>query len=101
MPSVPGRRGVLVLIGHLSVATRIPLKGHATAALSDHDKKMAIPYLLARSMPDSYSAPARRVDPAGRQQIVRRVAEARGWPEPKAARLVDSLLRLLHTVGPE
>ena len=101
MPSVPGRRGVPVLIPHLSASTRIPLKGHATAALSDHDKKVAIAYLLARSMPDSYSAPKRRVDPAGRQEIVRRVAEARGWPEPKAANLVDSLLRLLHTVGPE
>ena len=64
-------------------------------------RKVAIPHLLARSMPDSYSAPKRRVDPAGRQEIVRRVAEARGWPEPKAANLVDSLLRLLHTVGPE
>jgi hypothetical protein len=52
-------------------------------------------------MPDGYSAPARRADRAARQEIIRRVAEARGWSEPKAARLVDGFLRLVHTIGPE
>jgi hypothetical protein len=51
-------------------------------------------------MPDSYSAASRRVDRAARQEVVRRVAEARGWSEPAAAKFVNALLRLLHTVSP-
>jgi hypothetical protein len=53
----------------------------------------------ARSMPDGAGIVFGSSDRLP-GDVVRRVAEARGWPEPKAATFVNGLLRMLHTIGP-
>jgi hypothetical protein len=68
--------------------------GEAADLRVHNDEVMAISLFLAAALPYDYSAAA----PAARQEVVRRVAEARGWPEPTAASFIDAFLHLLHTV---
>ena len=90
-----------LLIEHLRVSACIPRDGDAKDRQVAHIKAMAISLYLACSIPYSESVATQRVAPAATPDVVRRVAEARGWDEPAAARFINTLLRLLHTIKSE
>ena len=65
------------------------------------EESVAISLLLCAPLPYDYSAGSRQADPLDEAALVRRIAEARGWPEPMAARFIKALQRLLHTIDSE
>jgi hypothetical protein len=55
--------------------------------------------LDSSSAPNSNDDTFRRTgEPSPNPEAIRRVAEARGWSEPQAARFLHALLRILHSI---
>ena len=100
LPSVP-RRGVQSLLSLSALLLASPDRGMPDKGHVAHNEDMAISLHLACSMPYAESVATRHAVPAATSEVVRRVAEARGWDERAAARVINTLLRLLHAVEPK